>query len=379
VFYNKKMEINRDISNLAIIAYNELYNPDKLIIVDSMAGTGIASIRIIKECNNIQKIYINDVNPLAIDLIHKNIINNNLDDLDIETEISRKDANYLFSEIAQESYISPEKVSQKPNIISIDPFGTPNIYIDSAFKALQRVNGLLCVTATDTAVLFGIRPTTCIRKYLSKPLHTNFCKEIGARILIYFISRIANINGMGILPLLTFYANHFIRAFCLTFKNKEKISESFKNYGYIFYCSSCGYRMVINNIFFQIPRKCPSCGSIKKKDYAGPLWLGNLHQEPFINKVIAQNENLNYKNKKKILKLLTLAKDEIDMPVSYYNLHKLCQKLNLPYVPKIDDVISIITQQGYKVSRTHFDYLSIKTNMDLKSIENGLLKLITNY
>jgi len=374
VFYNKKMEINRDISNLAIKAYNKLYNPEKLIIIDSMAGTGIGSIRMLKECENIQKIYINDVNPLAFELIHSNISLNNLNNSQIQIVISRKDANFLFSEIAQKNFMDSEIIIKKPNIISIDPFGTPNLYLDSAFKAIQRVNGLMCITATDTAVLFGIRPTSCIRKYMSKPLHTEYCKEIGARILIYFISRIANINGMGVIPLLTFYANHFIRIFCLTFKNKNKISNSFKNYGYIVHCRKCNYRKAFNNNLPQLPQKCPSCDTIGKMDYAGPLWIDEMHDKLFINKLINLNENYGYYNEKRISKLLKLANDEINMPISYHNLHKLCQKLNLPSVPKIGEIIQIIKTKGYKVSRTHFDYLSIKTNMDLKTLENCLLE-----
>jgi len=57
VFYNKKMEINRDITNLAIIAYTKLFNQDPLIILDSMAASGVSSIRMLKECENIKKIY----------------------------------------------------------------------------------------------------------------------------------------------------------------------------------------------------------------------------------------------------------------------------------------------------------------------------------
>ena len=40
VFYNKRMEINRDISILGISAYSDLFNQDELIIVDSMAASG---------------------------------------------------------------------------------------------------------------------------------------------------------------------------------------------------------------------------------------------------------------------------------------------------------------------------------------------------
>ena len=375
VFYNKKMEINRDISNLAVMAYNELYNPEKLTIVDSMSASGISAIRMVKECDNIDIIYINDVNPLAVELIQKSLSANNLDNSQIQIIVSRKDANFLFSEITQKTSMDSEVLLKKPNIISIDPFGTPNLYLDSAFKTIQRVNGLLCVTATDTAVLFGIRPKACIRKYMSKPLHTHYCKEIGARILLNFISRMANINGMGIFPLLTFYANHFIRVFCLTLKNKNRISDSFKHYGYIVHCKNCNYRKAFNSNPLLLPRKCPSCDNIEKMDYAGPLWIGQIHHEAFINKLIDLNSNLKYHNEKRIHKLLNLIIDEMNMPISYYNLHKLCQRLKLPYVPKIGEIVHIIKNKGYKVSRTHFDYLSIKTNMDLKSLENCLLEL----
>lgn len=145
VFYNKKMEINRDITSLAVNAYNSIINQDPLTIVDSMAASGISSIRLLKECKNIKQVYINDINPIAVDLIHKNISLNELHNHSANIEVSRKDSNYLFSEIAQNSYFRPNNNRKKPNIISIDPFGTPNLYLDTAFKAIQKVNGLLCI------------------------------------------------------------------------------------------------------------------------------------------------------------------------------------------------------------------------------------------
>ncbi|GAH06030.1 unnamed protein product, partial [marine sediment metagenome] len=130
-------EINRDVSNLAIMAYDRVYNQHPLIIVDSMAASGISSIRILKDCKNVKKIYINDINPIAVDLINKNLSLNGIYNHPAHIEVSRKEANYLFSEIAQNSYSSSNNRPQKPNVISIDPFGTPNLYIDGAFKAIQ--------------------------------------------------------------------------------------------------------------------------------------------------------------------------------------------------------------------------------------------------
>ncbi|MFX0003162.1 MAG: tRNA (guanine(10)-N(2))-dimethyltransferase [Candidatus Hodarchaeota archaeon] len=371
VFYNKRMEINRDISNLSINAYSDLYSQNELIIVDSMAASGVSAIRMLKECKKIKKIYINDINPEAVNLIKENIRINKLEKEQIQYVVLNKDANLLFYEIMSEQ----SEHQKNPNIISIDPFGTPNLYMDSAFKTLQKVNGLMCITATDTAVLFGVRAEACIRKYLSKPLHTEYSKEIGARILIYFISRIANINKIGIIPLLTFYSGHFIRSFSLSFKSKKEISEYYKNFGYILHCNNCGYRTAINFNILDTPKECPICENMGDLEYAGPLWIGKLHDVNFIEKIIALNNNSKSPNKKRIEKLLNYALDENDMPISYYNIHKLCQNLKLASVPKINDITNEIKKLGYHVSRTHFDFLSIKTNLDLSRIKNILLEL----
>jgi tRNA (guanine26-N2/guanine27-N2)-dimethyltransferase len=373
VFYNKKMEINRDISSLAIKAYNKLYNQD-LVIVDSMAASGISSIRLLLECENIKKLYINDINPVAVELIKKNLALNELDADGIRIEISRKDSNFLLSEIAQDNHLEALRKANKPNVISIDPFGTPNLYINSAFNAIQRSNGLICITATDTAVLFGIRPKACIRKYMSKPLHNDYCKEIGARILIYFISRMANVNKLGIIPLLTFYSNHFIRVFALTIKDKKKISDYFNSYGYILHCKRCNYRRILESNILALNDECPNCKSNEHMDFAGPLWIDELHDENFVKEVIKFNALARYSNKNQINKILNILLEEINMPISYINIHKLCQELNLQAVPKMDDLIKLLQEQGFKASRTHFDFTSIKTNMELESTQELLLK-----
>ena len=370
VFYNKRMIINRDISSLAINAYSKLFNQNEIVIVDSMAASGISSIRILKECKSIKKMYINDISPEAVKLIFQNLKLNNLDKCYNQIEITNKDANILFSEIK-----SNTEKNKKPNIISIDPFGTPNIYVDSAFKTINKVDGLMCITATDTAVLFGVRPDACFRKYLSKSLHTEYCKEIGARILVYFISRIANINKARIIPLLTFYSGHFIRVFSLVLKGKRKITESFKNYGYILHCKHCGYRSAFKDNILILPKRCPICQKIDSFDYAGPLWIGTIHDINFLKEILALNKNSNLPSQKRIENLLSYAIDENYMPISYYNIHKLCQHLKIPSIPKLEDIISLIKKKGYQCSRTHFDYLSIKSDLDIFALKDIIVEL----
>ncbi|MGQ4874082.1 MAG: tRNA (guanine(10)-N(2))-dimethyltransferase [Promethearchaeia archaeon] len=374
VFYNKKMIINRDIIIIAILAYNELYKPDKISIIDTMAATGVGAIRLLKHCKNIEKFYINDINPYAIELIRKNLELNGFNPSSSNIIISRKDACFLLTEIAQQAFLNNDN-NIKADIISIDPFGTPNIYLDATFKAIKNRNGLLAITATDTAVLFGVRKNACIRKYLSKPLHTEYCKEIGARILLHFISRIGNINKIGIIPLLTFYSNHFIRVFALTFKEKEKITKNFSNYGHIIHCFNCGHRDIISNNLLELNYKCTLCNKSEKVDFAGPLWIGPLHDENFLNTMIIINNQLNLPSKKRINKILSLNIEELNAPITYYNLHKLSKIIKISKIPKIDDTINKIRERGYNAYRTHFDFLSIKTNADIDVIKEVLKEL----
>ncbi|MBY9008836.1 MAG: tRNA (guanine(10)-N(2))-dimethyltransferase [Candidatus Lokiarchaeota archaeon] len=368
VFYNEKMEINRDISLLAIKAYNNIINRESLEIVDCMAASGVTSLRLLKNSVNIEKIYINDINPTAVKLIDKNLELNGIASNRIA--LSNKDASLLFIEISQKNRL--------PDVISIDPFGTPNIYVDSAFKAIKKHDGLLCITATDTAVLFGVRPKACVRKYMSKPIHSEYCKEVGARILLYFISRIANINNTGITPLLTFYSNHFIRVFVLTYKGKTRIQKnSLNSYGYLIHCKKCGHRIIISEYRLGNPHVCPLCLNNDYLYYSGPLWIKEIHQKLFLDEITRLNEQLAIKNKKRIDKLINFALQEINMPISYYNIHKLCQQLKLSYIPKLDKLINRIKENGYRASRTHFDFISIKTNMridDLKSLLSQIEK-----
>ncbi len=366
VFYNKRMEINRDISILAIIAYNNLISQNSLVVIDSMAASGIGAIRLLKNCENVEKIYLNDINPVALELIKNNLELNEIEPKQVE--VLNKDANLLFSEISQNS--SP------PNVISIDPFGTPNLFIDSAFKAIKKDKGLLCITATDTAVLFGVKPMACIRKYMSKPLHTEYCKEIGARILIYYISRIANINNLGIIPLLTFYSNHFIRIFALTYKGKSNIFKDLSNsYGYILHCKNCGYRSSVNDDILKVPQKCPLCLNEKQLSYSGPLWINELHQKTFLEELNQLNEKFNFNSKNRMRKILKFALNEINMPISYYNIHKLSQQLKLPSIPKLEELTKIIEEKGYKASRTHFDFISIKTDANIDELKKILRRM----
>jgi tRNA (guanine26-N2/guanine27-N2)-dimethyltransferase len=374
VFYNPKMELNRYISNLAVNAYTQLYNKEKLFVINTMAASGVSSLRMLLECDDISKMVINDINPVAVELIKKNLKLNDLPNHNENIIVSRKDANLVCNELAHKKLISSSPTNEVPDVISIDPFGTPNKYLDSAFNAITSREGLLCITATDTAVLFGVKERACHRKYMSKPLHNEFCKEIGTRILLYLISRIANINDLGVLPLLTFYSNHFIRVFALTFNKKKEIFNRIRTYGYIIYCKSCGHRFKTNSNILKMPESCELCGA-PLEDFAGPLWTAELHDSKFLKQILTLNNDSEFGIKDKAEKSLRFCLDECGMPVSYYNVHGICHELKKATVPSMDLLIEQIEKQGNNASRTNFDYTSIKTDMNIEELKKLMQNL----
>jgi tRNA (guanine26-N2/guanine27-N2)-dimethyltransferase len=373
VFYNKKMEINRDIMILAVQAYNELYNKSPLTILEGMAASGVGAIRLLRELPNIHYIYVNDLNPIAVELIKENM---NLNKVSTNrVSISHKDVNYMMLDLLQTQKDHQQDKLNPLDVILIDPFGTPNLYVDAACKLIHKRNGMLSFTATDTAVLFGVRSNACIRKYMAKPLHVEYAKEIGARILINFISKIANVNNVGIKPLLTFYSNHFLRVFLLTFKEKEEISSNFLNNGYIIHCKKCGFRDVQSDDPTRTLNTCPECFSSASLDYAGPLWIGELYDTKFVKKLLEANLNRDYRNKKRINKTLLMILEEIGMPPTYYNIHTLGKQLKLKALPKLPVLIDLIKKEGHSISRTHFDFLSIKTTLNKDELKTRLEQL----
>jgi tRNA (guanine26-N2/guanine27-N2)-dimethyltransferase len=180
---------------------------------------------------------------------------------------------------------------------------------------------------------------------------------------------------MGIKPLLTFYSSHFLRVFCLTFKDKEEISSFFKNYGYIIHCNKCGYRSSFQDNILEIPNRCPLCKEPETITYAGPLWINKIHDEELVNEMLTLNNDSQYKNQNRINKLLQMIKEENNQPLSSYNIHKLSKILKIPNLPKLDNIIAFIRKKGYYASRTHFDFLSIKTDMDINRIKASLLEI----
>lgn len=349
VFYNPHMELNRDISILALQTFQKQEDRD-INICDLFGGSGIRGVRYKNEIDGVGHVFINDISETANEYERHNVELNNLKDI----EIFQHDAS-MFLRMRRGEF----------DVIDIDPFGTPSPFLDSAGYCSRR-NSLLCVTATDTSALCGTYKEPCIRKYNAKPYKSEYCHETGIRILAGFVALTLAKYSKSIEVKLSHSTEHYMRLYIEVKKGSKKSDECLKNIGYISHCKHCLYREENKGLATSTPDICPECG--EKLIQAGPLWLGEIQNEEFISKMIEESENKKLNTKEDVLKLLESCRIEAESPATFYDVHKICKILKIS-APKLDLVFGNLEKEGFEAVKTHFNPLGIKTNAPLKKIK----------
>jgi len=332
-FYNPAMEYQRDLTMSALRVFQKM-SGKRLAVCDPLAGTGIRSIRILKEVGNIERIVMNDRNPKAVEIMKKNV-ENNPGSGGAEIVISNKNANMLFLENRSAF-----------DYIDIDPFGSPLRFISDAGQAL-RPKSLLACTATDTGALCGSFASTCLGRYGIKVCRTDFFKELGVRVLATSTMLELSGQGMAFEPLYT-HANHYFRVIGLAKRSRSALTAQMKRIRFVAYCSHCLYRSS------ETAAECPVCG--KKLEILGPLWTGKIRDAVFCRKMLEDLRSGGYRKTKE----LEAALAEIDEPF-YYDTPKLFRLLKRT-PQKIGHIMDDLRKMGYDASRTHLCPTGIKTD-----------------
>lgn len=356
VFYNPHMEMNRDLSILAIQVFQKEQDRE-INICDLFGGSGIRGIRYKNEIDGVGEVSINDISETANEYERHNIELNELSDV----EVYQHDAS-MFLRMKRGEF----------DVIDIDPFGTPSPFLDSAGYCARR-NSLLCVTATDTSALCGTYKEPCIRKYNSKPYKSEYCHETGIRILAGFVALTLSKYAKCIEVKMSHSTEHYMRLYLEIKKGSKRTDESLNNIGYISHCKNCLHRQTSLGLASPIDDICPVCG--EKLVHAGPLWLGDIQNKDFIQKMILEAEKKKINSEKEALKLLNKCLIEAEAPATFYDVHSICKSLKIS-APKFDLLLDEIRKEGFIAIKTHYNPLGIKSDAGIKDIEQILLNTI---
>ena len=337
VFYNPRMSLSRDIGVATVAAFtaNAKNSP---LIVEPLSATGVRGLRYLVEGAPHARLILNDIDPLAYQLMRINVRENHVSG---RVAVLNTDARLVLDYLAMKGL--------KADIVDLDPFGSPAPFVEPAIRAVRN-GGLLCATATDLPPLIGIYPDTCLRKYGSRSIRTEYSLEVGARILLAFIAREAGKFGRYIEPMLTQATDHYIRVCVRLRRGRRKAAKQLKQLMLVLHCRKCLYRSLA--LPSEVPSKCPVCGH--SLEFAGPVWGEELWCPSFLDTVIREYKSRSYLSRRG-LRILNLMREEIDAPPMYYRVDTLSGHYRLAEEPSPHFVVERLRQEGVKASLTHFD------------------------
>jgi tRNA (guanine26-N2/guanine27-N2)-dimethyltransferase len=360
VFFNPVMELNRDLAVLALQAYQRTVSHE-IAVCEPLTGCGLRGIRFAAEVEGVKKVVMNDISEKAFRLASFNVQSNGLAR---KATVKHEEANLLLSR-----YSAPYR---RFDAMDIDPFGSPVRFLDSALRAL-RDGGFIAMTATDMAPLCGVHPRACMRKYGGKPLRTEYCHELAVRLLAGCLATTAAKQDIGVNVVFSHRAEHYVRTCATTKYGAKNADESLKNMGYVLHCFKCFHREKESMFAVQRSDRCSECGS--KLNIAGPLWLGRLFDSRFVELMENEANQRKLGLGRKIQRMLAIIKTEVEAPITYYVVDKLCDSLNLP-VPPVKKVIEALTREGFQASPTHFSSRGIRSNAPASKLREILPSLV---
>jgi len=362
VFYNPKMELNRDLAVLALQTHQRMVKR-KLSACEPLTGCGVRGIRLAREVEGVHKVVINDISPEATKLAKFNVKSNRMGK---RVEVLNEDANLLLSK-----YAAPRK---RFDYVDVDPFGSPSPYMDSAVRALRN-GGLLALTATDMAPLCGVHPKACVRKYGGKPLRTEYCHELALRLLIGCLAMTAAKHDVGIRVVFSYSAYNHVRTYAILSYGAKEADKNVRAMGYILHCFECFHRETTKGIVSLLKRDCPECGS--RLHGAGPLWLGEMWNERFCVQMQRETKKRNLHCREEILRLLSMVAHEAEAPITYYVVDKLCDKWDLP-IPPMPRIVADLRKNGFQAVPTHFSTKAVRTDAPASVMREIVTKLASS-
>ena len=358
-FLNASARVPRDIS----VAFVDEVADRKTSVLDATAATGIRGIRYYLETPS-KKVTFLDINKHAFASLKRNINLNKIKAVALNQSIQEFSGNS----------------ADKFDVIDLDPFGGVNPYIYDLMK-VSRGGTHLLITATDAAVLCGADYKACLRLYDARPMHNELCKEVALRILIGYVARIAAQFNFGVDVKLSFSYMHYMRVFLQLGHGSKSALESVKKLGYAYYCGKCGYRN-IESSFFPLADKCINCGN--KLEIAGKLWCDSIFQESLVESLInrmasdyIEDWSGPHAYGRESIQFLRKVSKEIDMPL-YYSVPKLTRKLGVGAVSDTK-LMELLKKRGFRVSPTHLERDSIRTNAGIKEILKCVKNLSKGY
>ncbi|KAK8961891.1 putative tRNA (guanine(26)-N(2))-dimethyltransferase 2 [Platanthera guangdongensis] len=338
-------------------------------VLEALAASGLRALRYALEVDGLGSVVALDSDEASIKACKRNIKFNG------SAASSKIEVHHVDSRVYM--LTNPKEF----DVVDLDPYGSPSIFLDSAVQSVTD-GGILMCTATDMAVLCGGNGEVCYSKYGSYPLKGKYCHEMALRILLACIESHAIRYKRYIVPILSVHMDFYIRVFVRIFTSPGAVKNTPLKLSYVYQCVGCDSfhlqsvgRTVYKNKSVRhapgfgpvVPQDCKDCG--KKFNMGGPIWSAPMHDQEWVlsalENVKAMRER--YPAYEKILAVLTTISEELhDVPL-FLSLHNLSATLKCTS-PSAVIFRSAVINAGYRISGTHVNPLGLKTDAPMEVI-----------
>ena len=443
-FCNAKMRVNRDMSVLSLacvaMARNEREPGLPLMkCIDAFTSSGILGLRwcvesaVLSGCE--LAVTMNDLSKHCAALATHNALANLSDEHSLDPKAVEPwgDSNPLDSLKIPGTTRGTTHVTVKPagvalhdqphDFIHLDPFGSAAPHLDAAMSRAPHL-GVVAVTATDTAALWGIYPAVARRHYgaelevgvgdaqnnlggaAGQARRPPWFRELGVRVLLGAMARAAARHDRGIVPLFCLASDHFVQV-CVRVRRGAAAADSSCSddaIGAFWHCDVCDVAACGGGgwggggggeVGGSIPggggggiegassrrggsRPCAHAHSL------GPGWLGPLGDVDFLRRMarLAENSTQLARDRReafasgassgpgahedaegvhpRTLKLIRRLIEEVRGPPLFRNVSRYAGGVD---PPPMDSVVDALRDAGYaESSRTHFDAAGVRTD-----------------
>ncbi len=290
VFYNPVQILNRDLSVMALRAWDALRSEaatpkarlrafqahglstaqaeaamaaspsamPPLRIMEALSASGLRSLRYAAELppGRVGLIVANDLEPAAAEAIRRNVAFNAQGAPPSATVVvpNAGDASLVMRLAAAGLPALPGMAAWMPpapsadsggsprpflfDSVDLDPYGSAAPFLDAALAAIAD-GGLLAITCTDMAVLAGNHIDACRTKYGAFPVKGRHFGEQALRILLAAVEQAANRQRKAITPVASLCVDFYVRVFVTVHASPSRAASAPLRLGNIHQCTGC--------------------------------------------------------------------------------------------------------------------------------------------
>lgn len=353
VFYNPLMKENRDLT-VAVASIMRRERGPSLVFGDSMAGVGVRSIRILVE-SDWGEAYANDNSQKAFSTIVRNL---ELNGLKNRAYPSKNDANVFHA--------AHSSTGVRFDMLDIDPFGTPIRFLDTGVKAVRH-GGVLSVTATDTANLFGVQKQAARMLYGVNIFKTGFMRELGVRVLLKALAEAAARNERGMEPLVSITSRHYIKVFIRVLRGRKHVFKTISQLKFL--------KVRRTGVFYEpagIVDPEEVCGDDSYL-LLGPLYTGEIYSREWLEKILFQQSGEPWLEKNLYGMIEKLLRDD-QKTVGSIDLTGLASSLKTN-PPSRSIIIEKLREKGFSACRSGLDANCIRTEAGFEELTSIIKNL----